>query len=169
MSVSPGSLHLDSDLHYLLNFRKSTTMSKQQSICAAGFSLVHVVWKQIFGSHCAYEVSYLFIKLYQTGGNDWYTRWMCCYSEGSPDWRKGPTRTSCNPKNGSAKSCPWEGIIPCTSTGLGADQLESSCVEKDLGYWQTSWLKVKCSWGNAGQQPPRPFEQVDKLVSAAGD
>jgi len=58
----------------------------------------------------------------------------------SKDWRNGPTGTSWSPTKGSVKSCPWGGITP---RRLGANRLESSCVENDLGSQQaTSWLKA---------------------------
>ena len=42
----------------------------------------------------------------------------------------------------NAKSCIWEEISPCTSTGLGADRLQSSSADKDLEVPMDSKLTV---------------------------
>ena len=48
-------------------------------------------------------------------------------SESWPGWGAGPRGTSGNSTGASARSCPWGGTAPRTSTGWGAPAGERLC------------------------------------------
>lgn len=63
---------------------------------------------------------------------------MCCHSEGSLQIGERDQQEPHVIQQMEVQNPALGRNNPMHQYRLGADQLESSCVEKDLGYWQTS-------------------------------
>lgn len=101
------------------------------------------------------------LRQYNTVSSAWYARGLCCHPEGP--WHGGELskkRILCRSTRENTKSYPWEGTVLGTCTPPPADLLDSSYVEKDLGF-----PEKKKSWSLAGNIPSHPKRPTASCIA----